>query len=168
MTTPTTVTNSQIVTPGTGTSSNIIGTDVLLNANMNLQQAFLNMLADISEEVAAFAKFQNAASQNVIKENKDLYQQYMGPVNTDLQNYENAHGGSSDGWTPSGADNLDMTTYQTKTQESNANGQAINQSVSTDSSAGTNLMQGVQGDSSNFTTMVGDSIDTALATMRLQ
>ena len=69
---------------------------------------------------------------------------------------------------PSGADKVNMENYQTYTQENNATGQAVNQSVSTDSSAGTNLMQGVQSDSSNMTTMVGDSIDTALATMRLQ
>jgi hypothetical protein len=154
------LTNSQIVTPGSGTSSNIIGTNVLLNANIDLQQAFLNMLAGISEEVAAFAEFQNKASQDVIAKNQALYTQFMIPVINDQRGNPN--------WTPSGTDNLYMTEYQTGTQEDNATGQAINQSVSTDSSAGTNLMQGVQGDSSNMTTMVGDTIDTALATMRLQ
>jgi hypothetical protein len=157
----TSLTNSQIVTPGSGTSSNIIGTNVLLNANIDMQQAFLNMLADISAEVAAFAKFQNLASQQVNNENFFYFEKYMQPVIDD----ENKGGPD---WTPSGPDKLNMENYQTKTQENNAEGQAINQSVSTDSSAGTNLMQGVQGDSSNFTTMVGDTIDTALATMRLQ
>jgi hypothetical protein len=155
------LTNSQIVTPGTGTSSNIIGTNVLLNANMNLQQAFLNMLANVAAEVAAFAKFQNLASQNVIAKNNELFGQWMQPV----IDHKNENGPD---WKPSGDDTVDMATYQSKTQENNATGQAINQSVSTDSSAGTNLMQGLQGDSSNFTTMVGNSIDTALATMRLQ
>lgn len=155
------LTNSQIVTPGSGSSSNIIGTNVLLNANIDMQQAFLNMLADISEEVAAFAKFQNTASQQVNNENFFYFEKYMQPVIND----QNA-GGSN--WVPSGDDKVNMENYQTFTQENNANGQAINQSVSTDSSADTNLMQGVQSDSSNFTTMVGDTIDTALATMRLQ
>src|SRR5579864_992181 len=144
MTTP--LTNSQIVTPGSGTSSNIIGTNVLLNANIDMQQAFLNMLADISAEVAAFAKFQNEASDEVNGANFGYFKKYMEPV---LQ--DEAKGGAN--WIPSQADKINMEMYQTKTQESNANGQAINQSVSTDSSADTNLMQGVQSDSSNFTTL---------------
>ena len=77
------LTNSQIVTPGSGSSSNIIGTNVLLNANIDLQQAFLNMLSDISQEVAAFAKFQNASSQNVIVENEADFEIYMQPVIND-------------------------------------------------------------------------------------
>ncbi len=168
MTNPIPLTPSQIQTPGSGTSSNIIGTNEMLNANMNLQQAFINMLADITQEVAAFAEFQNTASQNTITANTNAYNTYMGPIIADQNNYEASHNGSLDGWTPSPAENTEMTEYQTTTQENNATGQAINQSVSTDSSAGTNLMQGVQGDSSNFTTMVGDSIDTALSSMRLQ
>ena len=161
MTALTPLTTPQIQTPGSGTSCNIIGTNEMLNANMNLQQAFINMLADITQEVAAFAQFQNTASQQTITANQNAYNTYMQPV-IDDQKKEGSN------WTPSGTDNLNMTQYQTSTQENNATGQAINQSVSTDSSAGTNLMQGVQGDSSNFTTMVGDSIDTALSTMRLQ
>jgi hypothetical protein len=157
---------SQIQTPGSGTSSNLIGTNEMLNANMGLQQAFINMLADITQEVAAFAEFQNLASQNLIIENSDAYNEFMRPVFDDQRAYKQKNGG--DDWTPSGTDNLNMTEYQAKTQQNNATGQAINQSVSTDSSAGTNLMQGVQGDSSNFTTMVGYSIDTALSSMRLQ
>ncbi len=161
------LTNSQIVTPGSGTSSNIIGTNVLLNANIDIQQAFLNMLAGISAEVAAFAEFQNKASQDMIAKNTEYSNTYMQPVENDLNAYIKAHG-TSEGWSPSDADKISMSTYQTKVQVENASCQAITQSVSTDSSAGTNLMQGVQGDSSNLTTMVGDTIDTALATMRLQ
>jgi hypothetical protein len=160
MTTPAPLTSSQIQTPGSGTSSNIIGTNVLLNANIDLQQAFLNMLADISQEVSAFAEFQNHASEWVIFQNQIAYNKYMAPIIAEQKKDPN--------WTPSKLDEFNMQEYQTKTQQTNATGQAMNQSVSTDSSAGTNLMQGVQGDSSNFTTMVGDSIDTALATMRLQ
>ncbi len=100
MTTPTPLINPQIQTPGSGTSCNIIGTNEMLNANMNLQQAFINMLADITQEVTVFTEFQNAASQATINNNDEAYATYMQPVIDDQNAYIAKHGSLATGHRP--------------------------------------------------------------------
>ncbi len=153
--------NNQMKTPGTGTSSNDIGANDMVNANFNLQQAFINMLSDISAVIAAISEFQNANSQSGVTTNNNYWTQYMATLDA-----EATKDGSN--WKPTPQENEEMTTYQAKTQQENALVSEVNQSVSTVSSAYTDLMSAEQGNSSNMNTMTGDVIDTLLASMRLQ
>jgi hypothetical protein len=153
--------NALIQTPGTGTSSNDMGAYDMVNANFKLQQAFINMLSFISAVITAISEFTNASSQSGVTTNNNYWAQYMAKLDAEATSQ-----GSK--WTPTPQENEEMTAYQSKTQQENALVSEVNQSVSTISSAYTNLMSAEQGNSSNMNTMTGDVIDTLLASMRLQ
>ncbi|HEX2579716.1 MAG TPA: hypothetical protein VHK67_04875 [Rhabdochlamydiaceae bacterium] len=155
-----TANNNILITPGSGTSQNTQGSFDNVASNQELQQAFINMLSALTNGIAFIAQYQNATSVWGLSENDYFWETYMAPV------MQHANTGGSN-WTPSGTDQLDMTTYQSEVQKYNAEVSEINQGVSTMSSALTNLQSSITGDSNNSNTTTGDAIDTMLASMVL-